>query len=125
MKKVSYRFQKGDFIAVGVVIAGIVLSFFLVHFCFHPASKAEFAAVYKNGTLVRKVPLSVNQTFEIHGDYTNIVTVQDGKIAVTESNCPSNDCVHQGWRDAGAIICLPNSVEIRIESDSDVDFVVH
>ncbi len=125
MKKTSYRLRKGDFLAIGIVVAAIVLSAIFVMTSLQPSAKGEFASVYQNGKLVRRVPLSVNQTFEIHGDYTNIVTVRDGKIAVTQSDCPSNDCVHQGWRDSGAIICLPNGVEIRIVSDAGVDFVVH
>ena len=54
------------------------------------------------------------------------VTVQDGRVAVTASDCPGSDCVHSGWaKDAGrAIICLPNRMEIRLTGSSDVDVIV-
>ena len=55
------------------------------------------------------------------------LTVKDGAIAFTASSCPGQDCVHSGSiRHTGrSLVCLPNSVEIRVISEeSDVDFVV-
>lgn len=116
------RFRKGDFLAVGIVIlAAVVLSVAVLPAL--TAQNAAFASVYRDGRCIREVPLSVDQTFSIVGDYTNTVTVRDGKIAVTHSDCPTNDCVRQGWlSDGGAIVCLPNGVEIRLTGD--VDMVV-
>ena len=61
--------------------------------------------------------------------YSNTITVKDGKIAVTESDCPGEDCENCGWSDSTgrSIVCLPNEVEIRIiaePSEEDVDYVV-
>lgn len=125
MKKKSYHFKKGDLLAIGIVAFGIVLSAAFVKFELLSSASGQFASIYQDEQLVRKIPLSVNQTFEIHGVYTNTITVCDGKIAVTHSDCPSHDCVHQGWRSNGAIICLPNHVEIRITSDDNIDIVLH
>ena len=62
----------------------------------------------------------------IEGEYENVVTVKDGKVAITKSDCPGTDCVHSGWiHESGrSIVCLPNRVELRIEGASEVDFVV-
>ena len=88
-------------------------------------SGGTYAQIYRDGELLREVPLSVNQTFRIRGDYTNTVTVVDGKIAVTHSDCPNLDCVHMGWlKDGGNIVCLPNRMEIRLGGDTAVDAVV-
>ena len=116
------RFRKGDFLAVGIVIlAAVVLSVTVLPAL--TAQDAAFARVYRDGECVREVPLSVNQTFSVVGDYTNTVCVRDGKIAVIHADCPNNDCVRQGWlSDGGAIVCLPNGVEIRLTGD--VDMVV-
>ena len=65
--------------------------------------------------------------FTLTFDYSNTVTVQDGKIAVTASDCPGADCVHSGWigTSGRSLVCLPNALEIRVISqNADVDFIV-
>lgn len=122
MARSSLKPKKGDLLAVALVCALAVGSL-----CCLPALKSggSFAQIWQNGELIREVPLSVDQTFLIRGDYTNAVTVRDGQIAVTHSDCPTNDCVHMGWlRDGGSIVCLPNRVEIRLTGDTGVDFVI-
>ena len=122
MERTALKFKKGDLLAVALVLAMILTAGLWLPTL---RSGGSFAQIWQDGKLVRQVPLSVNQTFQIHGDYTNTVTVSDGKIAVTHSDCPTNDCVHMGWlRDGGAIVCLPNCVEIRLTGDTDVDLVI-
>ena len=85
------------------------------------------AQIYQNGELVKTLSLEVDTTFDITGKYTNTITVQGGEIAITASNCPGADCVHNGaiHTSGRSIVCLPNGVEIRVENaGSDVDFVV-
>lgn len=118
MKEHRLSFRRGDFLAVALVLLAVTVSAFLLPGLLQTGS---FAEVYQDGVLIRRVPLDVNQTFLLTGDYTNTVTVRDGKIAVTHSDCPTKDCVHQGWKTSGSIICLPNRVEIRLKTHSDVD----
>ena len=57
----------------------------------------------------------------------NTITVCDGKISFSDSDCPGQDCVHSGsiGSTGRSLVCLPNAVEIRVVSgESDVDFVV-
>ena len=85
------------------------------------------AEVYQGGELVKTVPLDVDTSFRITGRYLNTVTVENGKIAITASNCPGEDCVHSGAIHAAgrSLVCLPNEVEVRVvNAKSDVDFVV-
>lgn len=119
------RFQKADIAA----IAAVVVLAILVFLCFLPGSRANagYAEIYMDGKLVRTVSLDTPQEFTLTGSYTNTVTVQDGKIAVTASTCPGEDCVGCGWVSTSgrSIVCLPNGIEIRIISQSDgVDLVV-
>ena len=119
------RFQKGDIIAVALVIVLAAAVFA----CFLPGinKEAAYAEIYQNGKLVRTLSLAENQQFTLTGDYSNTISVKDGKVAVTESDCPGGDCINCGWaHSAGrSIVCLPNALEIRIVAeDSDVDFVV-
>ena len=119
------RFQKGDYLAVAatLLLAAVVFLAFLPR----ETGDTPMAEIYLDGTLVRRVSLDTSAEFSVTGDYMNTVTVRDGKIAVTESDCPGGDCVHSGWigTSGRSIVCLPNRMEIRIVSaPSDVDFVV-
>lgn len=119
------RFQKGDYLAVAVtlLLAAVVFLAFLPR----ETGDTPMAEIYLDGTLVCRVSLDTAAEFSVTGDYMNTVTVRDGKIAVTESDCPGGDCVHSGWigTSGRSIVCLPNRMEIRIVSaPGDVDFVV-
>ena len=51
------------------------------------------------------------------------IHTKDGAIAVVESNCPHQDCVHMGYvsETNRPIICTYNGVYIVIEGKSDMD----
>ena len=115
--------QKGDFLAVALVIviaALTILAYLPKH---HSASTVQ---IFQDGQPVRELSLSADETFLITGSYTNEISIRDGKAAITASDCPGEDCVHSGWINTPgrSIVCLPNRVEIRIAGDSDVDFIV-
>ena len=119
------RFRKGDWIAIGVV----ALVAAAIALCFLPRSHgpAAYAQIYLNGQLVKTVALGEDRTFLVEDRYRNEITVSDGTIAFTDSDCPGRDCVHSGSiRSTGrSLVCLPNGVEIRVISgEPDVDFVV-
>ena len=83
--------------------------------------------MYLNGQRVETLILSKDQVFTITGQYSNTITVKDGRIAITASDCPGSDCVHSGWVSSSgrSIVCLPNGLEIRVIAQSgDVDFIV-
>lgn len=124
-KQEHLRFRKGDFLA----IAAVILLAVLVALVFLPkhAEGSVLAEIYRDGELVNTLSLEEDISLEITGRYTNVITVRDGEIAMTESDCPGEDCVHSGGiRTSGrSIVCLPNGVEIRVVTKtSDVDFVV-
>ncbi len=123
-KRMRLSFQKGDVFAVGIVAVLIVLSAVL----FFPRGETENGNVeiFKAGERIYVVPLTEDRTFSVEGEYRNVISVKDGKVAITESDCPGTDCVHTGWiSSAGkSIVCLPNRVEVRITSFDEVDFVV-
>lgn len=125
METEKLRFRRGDWLAIGIV-AVIAVAVLL---CFVPGRNepAAYAEVYLHGELHSTVPLTENTTFSVTDQYCNEITVQDGAVAFTASNCPGQDCVHSGsiHSTGRSLVCLPNGVEIRVISgESDVDFVV-
>lgn len=121
----SLHFRKADMIAIALVLVLAVLIFL----CFLPGKDAPAAAVqvYQDGKLIRTLPLDQPTELVISGPYTNTITIRDGKVAITCSDCPGEDCVESGWIHSSgrSIVCLPNALELRVVAQSgDVDFVV-
>lgn len=89
-------------------------------------SGANFAEISSQGTVIATVDLSVDQTIPVtHGEDYNLLTVQDGKIAVTEASCPDHYCMHRGYCNSGTeIVCLPNRLVIRFLGEQTVDAAV-
>jgi len=121
---VNKGFKLGDLLAIGAVLVLAALCFL----AFLPrGEEASCAQIYQGGELIMTVSLDTAQEFPVEGDYCNIITVRDGEIAITDSDCPGQDCVHSGSVDSPgrSLVCLPNALEIRVVSgQSDVDFVV-
>ena len=125
VKQDFLRFRKGDFLAIASVAVLAVLV--AVSFLPKEDSGPVMAQVYREGTLVQTLSLEADTSIEITGKYTNVITVENGGIAITASDCPGQDCVHSGaiHTSGRSIVCLPNAVEVRVVTQtSDVDFVV-
>ena len=61
------------------------------------------------------LPLSVNKTITVGGLSGNtIIEINNNKVRIKDSPCPNKLCIHQGWIDTGAIVCLPNRVLVII-----------
>ena len=108
-------------------VAGAILLAAVLFLLFLPAkTPADHVEIYQNGELLETLPLARDAVYEIEGKYRNTVTVQSGKVAVTESSCPGGDCKAFGWLGtSGSIFCLPNGAEIRVVSQStDADIVL-
>ena len=83
---------------------------------------AAQAEIYSDGKLVKTVALSVDQEFTVEGK--NTVTVRDGKIAVTDADCPDHYCMDRGFCSGGVqIVCLPNKLVIKFVGSTAVDGV--
>ena len=119
------KFQTGDALAI-VLVAMLAAGLFLA---FLPGQSREpaQAEIYLNGERIETLLLSQDRELTINDQYSNTITVADGRIAITASDCPGEDCVHSGWISSSgrSIVCLPNGLEIRVIAQTgDVDFVV-
>ena len=91
-----------------------------------PGEDAAYAKIHSQGQLIRTVDLKIDQEFIVDtpDGGRNVVTVKDGKIAVTEANCPDHYCMHRGFCSSGAqIVCLPNQLVISFEGPQEVDII--
>lgn len=95
-------------------------------FLFLGNSSADAVQITSDGKLLYTLPLSVDQQIEIQSEYgTNTVTIKDGKVAVTQADCPDHYCMDRGFCDSGAqIVCLPNRLVLTFTQAGEVDGVV-
>lgn len=105
-------------VSVGIFAYQVYLS--------NTVSDGVVAEIYLDGELVRKISLSdVDKpyTFEVEGGdgIVNVISVEKGRICVSDADCPDGLCVKQGWRSGGVtpIVCLPNRLVINFKNVSD------
>jgi len=92
-----------------------------------PGETATHAEISSQGQILKTVALAVDQEFEVTtpSGGRNVVTVKDGKIAVTEATCPDHYCMQRGYCSSGTqIVCLPNRLVIRFLGKQSIDAVV-
>lgn len=83
-------------------------------------SGALTAIVKHRGQVVARVELSSlteEKTVSIDGAYHLTVTLDRTGAAVTDSDCPGQDCLHTGriTRSGQSIVCLPEQVIVTLE----------
>ena len=117
MKNKTWLLWIGGLLALCV---GLGIAFFL------SGDTATHAEIRSDNQLIRTVDLRVNQTFTVQSEWgTNVITVQDGKIGVTEATCPDHYCMHRGYCNSGAeIVCLPNRLVIQFTKNTGIDGAV-
>ena len=84
------------------------------------------ATITVRNEVVETIDLEAEQEADyfIEGTHGTVhVHVKDGAIAVIESNCPHQDCVHMGYISESnrPIICAYNEVYIVINGKGDID----
>lgn len=87
------------------------------------SAEAATASICLNNVCIRTIDLSeVDEpySFPVTGENgTNLISVENGRIRVSEADCPDQVCVNQGWQSDGLtpIVCLPNKLVIRLEAN--------
>ena len=107
----------------GVFLLSLLGSFFVLR----GQPDAALARISSGGKVVKTVNLHENQQFTITAENggENIITVRDGKIAVTEASCPDHYCMKRGFCASGTdIVCLPNKLVIHFIGAQTVDAAV-
>lgn len=105
-----------------VLAVCVVLSLWLLW----PRADAAYAEIWSDGKLLHTLSLSVDREVTVQTDRgTNVITVKEGKIAVTQADCPDHYCMDRGFCAGGTqIVCLPNRLVIRFTGQQEMDGVV-
>lgn len=116
-----------------LIVVTLIVSVFIFAFVkiFTNNSSDKEALVYYRDEMVLKIDLNdvSYRSFSVVGDNGLVeIETENGKIRVVSENSPLHICSKQGWSDSvyTPIVCLPNSVVIKIVADSKtVDTVVN
>ena len=85
--------------------------------------QAAYAQIWSDGKLIHTLNLDVDRVVEVKNDSgCNRIEVRDGKIAVTEADCPDHHCINRGFCSGGVqVVCLPNKLVIKFVGRTEVD----
>ncbi len=113
LKTKHWIFLLGGVVAVCLALSAVFLG----------GSDADFVQVYSDGKLLYTLALGIDQQKTVQSKYgTNVITVKEGKIAVTHADCPDGYCIKRGFCSGGMqIVCLPNRLVIRFGGQQEVD----
>ncbi|MBQ1270091.1 MAG: NusG domain II-containing protein [Clostridia bacterium] len=83
----------------------------------------EEAVISVDGEEVYRILLSEDRVIEL--ECGNTVEIKDGRVRVSEADCPDLVCVGTGWIEDGssAIVCLPHKLSVTVdgaEGDTDI-----
>lgn len=110
------------FLILGIVV--IAACFWLVRSFVMGGASAGSVEVRIDGEIVGTYSLYEDRTEKLEyddGSY-NVMMIKDGKVSVTEADCPDKHCIEKGevYCENETIICLPHKLVIKvIESDSE------
>lgn len=114
------RKTRNDMILAAVLLLVAAASFLLWHFS---RAEGESVTVKVDGTETAVYPLSEDREVEIIGgednEYRNVVVIRDGKVSVSEANCPDGICVktRSASRAGESIVCLPHKLVIEVTGE--------
>lgn len=113
-------------ICLGAVIAVFVVSVIAALLILSP--KDENSAVYAEILRDNEVVCTLNLTEESDRSFRiesekgwNEITVKDGQICVSDSDCPDRTCVKSGYlrHEHLPVVCLPHRLVIRFSEEDE------
>ena len=118
MTKENHMIKKADIIlAVLLIVIGLAMSYIL---SFGQDTGSELI-ISCDGEKFGSYSLYEDREIEVEqNDHINKVTIKNGAVSMSFSDCHGQDCIHQGeiTKSGEAIICLPNKVVLEIEGGS-------
>lgn len=117
-------FKKADILLLIALLLLGILSIAFVQL--RSGDATDTVVITVDGKAFGSYPLSQDREIEVQTEFGfNRVTIQDGCVSITESDCPGHDCEAFGWISQArqVILCMPHRLCVSIEGETDVDMV--
>lgn len=114
--------KKGDILLAAAVLAIAAGVYLYYSTDVQPGGGVE---VMVEGESVAFLPLDRDDNIRVETEQGyNVISVQDGVVAVTEADCRDQICVeHKKIRNTGeTIVCLPHKLVVEVIGDSPAEF---
>lgn len=117
---------KRDIILVLSMVIIAAAAFLIINFAVK--KDGSYAVIKVDGNVIKTLDLnSWETTIEVNGYQggVNKVVINDGKVSMTEADCPDELCVKTGKisRVGETIVCLPHRVVVEIKGSQDDDSI--
>lgn len=102
----------------GLLLAAVAGS--VVFILLRGRAPAPVARISRDGVLLEEIDLSqVDEPYSLtleDESGRNVLSVERGRVCVSEADCPDQVCVKQGWISNGAvpIVCLPHKLVVEL-----------
>ena len=117
------KFNRYD--AVVAAIVALLAVAVALWFYLPKTQSGELTVVISTGSEeTERVKLNnFTETTVTHNGYTLHITADGSGVRVTDSDCPTQDCVHTGTitRAGQSIVCLPAQVVVHLEGAASAD----
>ena len=109
--------KKNDILLLGAVLTLAAVIFLVC--LFFTADDGNCAVITVDGEVYAKLPLDENTELLVSTEYgENLVAVRDGKVYVTDADCPDKICVRSGEATPmNSIVCLPHKLTVSVEAE--------
>ena len=116
--------KKGDIIVICVLLGLSLLAGIASALSACPAKDggSSYAVVTRGGVELARMPLSEDCRYVVSdADVRCVIETSDGAVRMAEADCPDRLCVASGPKSerGQVIVCLPNEIVIRVESEDD------
>lgn len=117
---------KRDIILVLSMVIIAAAAFLIINFAVK--KDGSYAVIKVDGNVIKTLDLNSGETtIEVNGYQggVNKVVINDGKVSMTEADCPDKLCVKTGKisRVGETIVCLPHRVVVEIKGSPDDDSI--
>ena len=117
---------KRDIILVLSMVIIAAAAFLIINFAVK--KDGSYAVIKVDGKVIKTLDLNSGETtIEVNGYQggVNKVVINDGKVSMTEADCPDELCVKTGKisRVGETIVCLPPRVVVEIKGSQDDDSI--
>ena len=117
---------KRDIILVLSMVIIAAAAFLIINFAVK--KDGSYAVIKVDGNVIKILDLNSGETtIEVNGYQggVNKGVINDGKVSMTEADCPDELCVKTGKRSrvGETIVCLPHRVVVEIKGSQDDDSI--
>ena len=117
---------KRDIILVLSMVIIAAAAFLIINFAVK--KDGSYAVIKVDGNVIKTLDLNSGETtIEVNGYQggVNKVVINDGKVSMTEADCPDELCVKTGKisRVGETIVCPPDRVVVEIKGSQDDDSI--